>query len=38
MVDGKEVVDKIKKVKTARRAGHENVPVEDVIVEKVEVC
>jgi peptidyl-prolyl cis-trans isomerase B (cyclophilin B) len=38
VVDGKEVVDKIKKVKTTSRAGHENVPADDVIVEKVEVC
>ena len=37
VVDGMDVVDKIKKVKTANRAGHQNVPVEDVIIEKVRV-
>jgi peptidyl-prolyl cis-trans isomerase B (cyclophilin B) len=34
---GTEVVDKIKGVKTGNRAGHQNVPVEDVIIEKAEV-
>jgi peptidyl-prolyl cis-trans isomerase B (cyclophilin B) len=34
---GAEVVDKIKGVKTGNRAGHQNVPVEDVIIEKAEV-
>jgi peptidyl-prolyl cis-trans isomerase B (cyclophilin B) len=32
---GMDVVDKIKKVPTTTRAGHENVPVEPVIIEKV---
>lgn len=36
VVDGKEVVDAIKKVKTGRSAGHQDVPLEDVIIEKVE--
>ncbi|MFZ4479458.1 MAG: peptidylprolyl isomerase [Rhodoferax sp.] len=31
---GTEVVDKIKAVKTARRGYHDDVPVEDVIIEK----
>ena len=34
---GTEIVDKIRQVKTASRGGHENVPVEDVIIEKAEV-
>ena len=34
---GIEVVDKIKGVKTANRGGHQNVPVEDVVIEKAEV-
>jgi peptidyl-prolyl cis-trans isomerase B (cyclophilin B) len=38
VTDGTDVVDKIKKVKTGSRAGHQDVPVEDVIIEKTEVC
>ncbi len=38
VVEGQDVVDKIKKVKTGNRAGHQDVPVEDVIIEKAEVC
>ena len=34
---GTEVVDKIKGVKTGNRAGHQDVPAEDVIIEKAEV-
>jgi len=34
---GTEVVDKIKGVKTGNRAGHQDVPVEDVVIEKAEV-
>ena len=34
---GTEVVDKIKGVKTGSKGGHENVPVEDVVIEKAEV-
>ena len=37
VTEGTEVVDKIRQVKTASRGGHENVPVEDVIIEKAEV-
>ncbi len=37
VIEGKEVVDKIKKVKTADSGGHQNVPVEDVIIEKAEI-
>lgn len=36
VVEGQEVVDAIKKVKTGRHAGHQDVPVEDVIIEKAE--
>jgi peptidyl-prolyl cis-trans isomerase B (cyclophilin B) len=34
---GTEVVDKIKGVKTGNRGGHQNVPDDDVIIEKAEV-
>ena len=34
VVAGQEVVDKIKAVKTARRGYHDDVPVEDVVIEK----
>lgn len=34
VVAGKEVVDAIKTVKTARRGYHDDVPVEDVVIEK----
>ena len=37
-IEGQDVVDKIKKVKTGNAAGHQNVPVEDVIIEKAEVA
>ena len=37
VTDGTEVVDRIKRVKTGNRAGHQNVPVDDVIIEKAEV-
>jgi peptidyl-prolyl cis-trans isomerase B (cyclophilin B) len=36
VVEGKEVVDAIKKVKTGSRAGHQDVPLEDVIIQKAE--
>ena len=38
VVEGKDVVDKIKKVKTGDHAGHQNVPLEDVIITKAESC
>ncbi|HUW28351.1 MAG TPA: peptidylprolyl isomerase [Sulfuriferula sp.] len=38
VVEGQEVVDKIKKVKTGNRAGHQDVPVEDIIIERAEVA
>jgi peptidyl-prolyl cis-trans isomerase B (cyclophilin B) len=34
VIEGQDVVDKIEKSKTATRAGHGDVPVEDVIIEK----
>lgn len=34
VVEGMDVVDKIKKVKTTSKAGHRDVPVEAVIIEK----
>lgn len=37
VVEGQEVVDKIRKVKTGSRSGHQDVPVEDVVIEKAEV-
>ncbi|GAA0499108.1 peptidylprolyl isomerase [Pigmentiphaga sp. GD03639] len=37
VVEGADVVDKIKGVKTGSRAGHQDVPVEDVVVTKAEV-
>ncbi|PTR06364.1 peptidyl-prolyl cis-trans isomerase B (cyclophilin B) [Nitrosospira sp. Nsp5] len=37
VTEGKDVVDQIKKVKTADRSGHQNVPLEDVVVQKAEV-
>jgi peptidyl-prolyl cis-trans isomerase B (cyclophilin B) len=35
--EGKEVVDKIRAVKTTRAGMHADVPVEDVVIEKAEV-
>jgi len=37
VVDGMEVVDKIKAVKTTSKAGHRDVPVEPVVIEKASV-
>jgi len=37
VVGGTDVVDKIKTVKTGSRGGHQDVPAEDVIIEKAEV-
>jgi len=38
VVEGRDVVDKIKGVKTGKRSFQSDVPVEDVIIERVEVC
>lgn len=37
VVDGMDVVNRIKAVKTTRRNGHQDVPVEDVVIEKASV-
>ena len=37
VTDGTDVVDKIKGVKTGNHSGHQNVPADDVIIEKAEV-
>jgi peptidyl-prolyl cis-trans isomerase B (cyclophilin B) len=37
VTEGTEIVDKIKGVKTGNRGGHQDVPLEDVIIEKAEV-
>lgn len=38
VVEGQDIVDKIKKVKTGNFAGHQNVPLEDVVITKAEHC
>ncbi|MGB9151299.1 MAG: peptidylprolyl isomerase [Burkholderiales bacterium] len=38
VVDGLDVVDKIKGVKTSQKGMHGDVPVEDVIITRAEVC
>jgi len=37
VVDGSDVVDRIRKVKTGSKGMHQDVPVEDVIIQKAEV-
>jgi len=37
VVEGMDVVDKIKNVKTGNKGFHQDVPVEDVVIEKAEV-
>ena len=37
VVEGKDVVDRIKSVKTGNRGFHQNVPKEDVVIERAEV-
>jgi peptidyl-prolyl cis-trans isomerase B (cyclophilin B) len=37
VVEGRDIVDKIKGVKTGKRGGHSDVPVEDVLIERAEV-
>lgn len=37
VVSGMEIVDKIKAVKTTTRAGHQDVPAEEVVIESVVV-
>ena len=38
VVQGQDIVDKIKRVKTGSRGGHADVPVADVVIEKAEVA
>ena len=38
VVEGTEVVDKIKGVKTGNSGFHQDVPKEDVIIERAEIC
>ena len=37
VVEGREVIDQMKTVKTGRRDGHQDVPLDDVVVEKAEI-
>jgi peptidyl-prolyl cis-trans isomerase B (cyclophilin B) len=37
VTSGAEIVDKIKKVKTGSRGMHQDVPVEDVVIQKAEI-
>jgi len=37
VIEGKDVVDKIKGVATTSKAGHQDVPADDVIIEKAEI-
>lgn len=38
VIDGAEVVDQIKAVKTGSSGFHQDVPGEDIVIEKAEVC
>ncbi|MDO6804410.1 peptidylprolyl isomerase, partial [Wenyingzhuangia sp. 1_MG-2023] len=37
VVEGMEVVNRIKAVETTNKLGHGDVPVEDVLIEKMEI-
>jgi peptidyl-prolyl cis-trans isomerase B (cyclophilin B) len=37
VAEGREIVDRIKGVKTGHRGMHQDVPVEDVVIERAEV-
>jgi peptidyl-prolyl cis-trans isomerase B (cyclophilin B) len=37
VIEGKDVVDAIKKLRTGSRAGHQDVPVDDIIISKAEI-
>ena len=37
VVEGREVVDKIKAVRTGRKGMHQDIPLEDVIIQRAEV-
>jgi len=38
VTEGQDVVDRIKKVRTGSKAGHQDVPLEDVVIERAEVA
>jgi peptidyl-prolyl cis-trans isomerase B (cyclophilin B) len=38
VVEGMDIVDQIKGVKTGNSGFHQDVPKEDVIIERAEVC
>lgn len=38
VIDGKDVVDKIRAVATGTKAGHQDVPAQDVVIESAERC
>jgi len=37
VIEGKEVITRIEETKTTTRGGHQNVPVEDIVIERAEV-
>lgn len=37
VTEGMDVIDKIKEVSTTRRSGHQDVPVQPIVVEKAEI-
>jgi peptidyl-prolyl cis-trans isomerase B (cyclophilin B) len=37
VVAGQDIVDKIRKVRTGSRAGHQDVPTDDVVIESAEI-
>ena len=37
VVEGKDVIDAMKKVRTGSRAGHQDVPLEDIVITKAEI-
>ena len=38
VVEGMDVVDAIRKVKTGNKSGHQDVPLEDVVIERAELA
>ncbi len=37
VVEGQDVVDKIKKIRTGNKAGHQDVPTENIVIESAEI-
>jgi peptidyl-prolyl cis-trans isomerase B (cyclophilin B) len=37
VTEGQDVVERIRKVRTGNRAGHQDVPVENVVIERAEI-